>query len=74
MQSDQLFTGIMKSFFLQHLIRPLCFSECSCLCLGWSKPFNHYFQVLQHTHTHTQNEITSLLLNKQKHRDLWVRI
>ena len=73
MQSDQLFTGIMKSFFYSIWYAYYVFQNV--LVCVWDGP-NPSIIISRscNTHTHTQNEITLLLLNKEKHRNLWVRI
>ena len=74
MQRDQLFTGIMKSFFFFTAFdTPTMFFRMFLSVSGMVQTLQSLFPGPA-THTHTQNEITLLLLNKQKHRNLWVRI
>ena len=72
MQRDQLFTGIMKSFFFFTAFdTPTMFFRMFLSVSGMVQTLQSLFPGPA---THTQNEITLLLLNKQKHRNLWVRI
>ena len=69
MQSDQLFTGIMKSFFFTAFDTPTMFFRMFLSVSGMVQTLQSLFPGPA-THTHRQNEITLPLLNKQKQGSL----